>query len=104
MWARQIGTAAYDASWGVSLDNESNAYISGFTAGVLDDPAVGIGSSQAFLAKYDDAGTLLWTRQFGSFASSGTDTAVDEAGNAYVKRELARWPDVVKTLGMKPTD
>jgi hypothetical protein len=43
------------------------------------------GDGDAFIRRYDAAGTLLWTRQFGSTEEDAArGVAVDAAGNAYV--------------------
>ena len=82
-WMRQLGTSGYDSSWSVAVDASGNAYISGSTHGSLGGPNAG--GNDAFLSKYDAAGNLLWTRQFGT---SNTDISrsvvVDTAGNAYI--------------------
>jgi hypothetical protein len=63
-----------------------NAYISGWTYGSLGGPNAGI--VDAFLAKYDSSGALLWTRQVGTTSfDSGQSVAVDGLGNAYISGE-----------------
>lgn len=82
-WNAQLGTSTHDEAYGVSVDADGNAYITGWTVGNLDGPNAG--GSDAFLAKYDSGGTELWTRQL---ATSGQDAAygvsVDANGNAYI--------------------
>ncbi len=83
LWTRQIGTTANDYSRGVAVDGSGNAYITGHTNGSLGGPNAG--SLDAFLAKYDASGTLLWTRQTGTGANEDArGVAVDSAGNAYL--------------------
>jgi hypothetical protein len=83
LWARQLGTASYDASWSVAVDGSGNAYISGVTEGSLGGPIAGI--ADAFLAKYDTSGVLLWTRQLGTGGWDETNSvAIDSSGNAYI--------------------
>ena len=73
-WSREFDTPADDYSRSVAVDGLGNAYIAGDTGG------------DAFLAKYDSSGDLLWAEQIGS--TSGEDSwvyvDVDASGNAYI--------------------
>ena len=83
LWSRQIGTSSPDVSNSVVVDASGNAYISGYTGGSLGGPNAGY--ADAFLTKYDSAGNLLWTRQFGAeYDDNGCSVAVDSMGNAYI--------------------
>jgi hypothetical protein len=82
-WSRQLGTTEYDYSHSVAVDASGNAYISGYTAGSLAGPNAG--SSDAFLTKYDGAGSVLWSRQIGTAGTDVSDSiAVDTSGNIYI--------------------
>jgi Beta-propeller repeat len=82
-WTKQLGTAANDYAYGVAIDSRGNALVVGATQGSLGGPNAG--GYDAFLSKYDAAGNLKWTRQFGT---SGNDFAngisTDGFGNFYV--------------------
>jgi len=69
-WTKLLGAATYASSYSVAVDDTGNAYITGHTR---DDfgGQVNIGGD-AFLAKYDPAGALLWVRLLGS---DGYDSA-----------------------------
>ncbi len=83
LWTRQLGTSNFDNSYSVAIDNSGNAYISGGTLGDLDGPNAGF--YDAFLAKYDDSGALLWTRQLGTNSTDYSESvAIDSSGNAYI--------------------
>lgn len=83
LWNRQLGTAAFDASRGISADSLGSISISGETDGSLNGSNAG--STDAFLSKYDAAGNLVWTRQFGtSNADTSYGVSADGLGNAYV--------------------
>lgn len=83
LWTRQIGTSDWDKSYDVAVDHRGNAYISGRTQGSL--AGVNAGSWDAFIVKYDPAGTELWSRQIGtSSADSSYAVTVDEAGAVYI--------------------
>lgn len=84
LWSRQVGTPAYDITYGVAADSSGNAYISGFTdGGSLGGPNAG--AQDAFLTKYDASGNLLWSRQLGtSTRDEARGVAVDGSGNVYI--------------------
>jgi hypothetical protein len=82
-WTRQLGTADYDNCWGVSADALGSVFIAGQTSGNLDQPNVA--SPDAFVAKYDAAGALQWTRQMGTNAfHSFEGVSADGLGNVYL--------------------
>jgi hypothetical protein len=84
LWTRQAGSPGTDVGHGVAVDGAGNAYIAGFTEGL---PGGGpyAGSYDAFLAKYDASGAVLWTRQAGTSGQDvGRGVAVDGTGNAYI--------------------
>lgn len=82
-WAAQIGTAQSDQSGSVTVDGWGNIYISGLTRGSLGGPNAG--ASDAFLAKFDASGNVLWSRQIGTSSTDPSrSVAVDTAGNAYI--------------------
>lgn len=84
LWSRQLGGTGADYALGVASDSAGNSYIAGYTNGVLPG-AARVGNNDAFLAKYDAAGTRLWVRQFGTALSDQAQSvAVDADGNAYV--------------------
>jgi hypothetical protein len=88
IWTRQFGSTGngvkVEYAYSVSVDAQRNVYVAGQTGSTLPGQT-SAGSSDAFLRKYDSAGTELWTRQFGT---SGPDvalsTSVDAAGHALV--------------------
>jgi len=56
-WTKQIGTSGQDGGTGVTVDNSSNIYITGYTGGVLDG-STHSGSADMFLLKYNSDGVL----------------------------------------------
>ncbi len=82
-WTRQLGTSSNDVSHSVSADAFGNVYISGVTEGSMD--GTNAGGLDAFLSKYDDSGTLQWTRQLGtSEHDPSTAVSADGLGNVYI--------------------
>ncbi|MBW8034240.1 MAG: hypothetical protein FVQ79_00815 [Planctomycetes bacterium] len=82
-WSRQLGTDEDDNSWSVATDGAGNALISGQTRGNFDRQSAG--DLDAFLAKYDPDGNLLWIVQLGTHADDVSyAVAVDGAGNPFI--------------------
>jgi hypothetical protein len=84
LWTRQFGSSDRDYLRGVVTDAGGDIYLAGETEGTLPGQ-VSAGGRDAFLRKYDPAGTELWTRQFGGGGGDGgAGVALDPAGNAYI--------------------
>jgi hypothetical protein len=82
-WIRRLGTAGTEESREISADALGNLYITGSTGGALAGPSAG--SLDAYIAKYNTAGSLQWVRQFGTSAlDSSNSVSADGLGNAYV--------------------
>jgi len=83
-WSRQIGNGTSDIIYNVGVDATGNAYLGGYTHGVLDGQPWG-GSRDTIVVKYDTSGTKVWTREFGA---TGIDTvnriAVEADGDSYI--------------------
>jgi len=89
LFTRQFGTLADDRAFGLAMDGVGNVYVAGSTGGDLDGPAIGsdplVGATDFFLAKFDPAGNLLFTRQLGTLATDeARGVAVDGVGSVYV--------------------
>ncbi|MCC6682499.1 MAG: SBBP repeat-containing protein [Phycisphaeraceae bacterium] len=82
-WTRQLGTSNYDHSYGIATDTAGNLFITGFTDGSLG--GTNAGDYDAFVSKYDAAGTLAWTRQIGtSNYDNSIGVSTDTAGNVFI--------------------
>jgi hypothetical protein len=83
LWTKQIGSTLDDSRIAVAADNLGNVYVTGITAGSLGGPL--IGQLDAFVSKYRDDGSLLWTKQLGTPASdTGRGVSADGLGNVYI--------------------
>lgn len=67
---------------GLAMDGNGNSYTTGhyYSGIVLEKTHSGSGF---FIAKYDDKGTVIWSRVAGSGNSRGLSVAVDATGNVY---------------------
>jgi hypothetical protein len=83
IWTKQMGTSTDDFGEAVSADGLGNVYCTGWTFGSLGGPLVGF--QDAFLFKYDTAGTLLWSRELGTPVTVvGNSVSADGLGNVYI--------------------
>jgi beta-propeller repeat-containing protein len=83
LWTRQLGTNQTDSSSSVAVNPYGDIYIAGTTSGSL--AGLNGGSTDAYLARYDSAGNMTWSRQIGlGSADDGQSVAVDSLGNSYL--------------------
>ncbi len=83
-WTRLLGTTALDNAWSVAVDGSENIYVAGFTTGNLGGQT-NSGGTDAFVAKYDSSGNLLWTRLLGNATQTYSyAVAVAASGNVYI--------------------
>ena len=84
LWTRQYGSNKNDGVRSIALDSSGNIVVGGGTFGALPGQASS-GNDDVFVQKFNAAGGLLWTRQYGSSNSdSATGIAVDASGNVLV--------------------
>lgn len=91
-WAQQLGGSGSDLGADVAVDDAGNVYVTGslqYTAqiGSVTLTSPGGPYDNAYVAKFDAQGALVWARQAlgnGLSSSGGGSVAVDGAGNVYV--------------------
>lgn len=92
LWAKRIGATGVAGGYGIAVDAAGNVFIGGNFNGTVDfDPGPGAknltsaGSFDAFLAKYDDSGALLWAHAFGAnLFEEARCLALDTSGNVFI--------------------
>jgi hypothetical protein len=83
IWMRQFGTDSIDVAFGIFADDNGFVSIGGITLGILQKP--GKGQQDAFLAKLDPDGNILFTRQFGTPANDGCAAVTgDNRGHVFL--------------------
>lgn len=99
-WVRQFGTAAYDAASAVTTDGSGHIYVGGVTRGTLPTQT-SAGNGDAFVARYDPAGAVVWFRQFGTSGEDGiAAAATDAAGNVYAAGFIGGATSIAGTAGL----
>jgi hypothetical protein len=92
MYSTYLGGGLNDDGRGLAVDAVGNAYVTGFarngfptTPGAYDTTIGGIVTMDAFVAKLDAAGELVYSTFLGGASNDeGKAIAVDGSGNAYV--------------------
>jgi gliding motility-associated-like protein len=91
-WAISMAGNSYDACKAIALDDAGNVYATGYFSTTVDfDPGPGIfnitsvNAEDAYMAKYDPAGKLIWAKSIGDFRyQAGNALTLDGNGNIYV--------------------
>ncbi len=94
IWARVGGGTDHDVVTDIAVDAQSNVYVTGYfvspqiifpTATLINTSS---GSSDIFIAKYDNNGAFLWARSAGGAGNDVAKTlSVDATGNVFVAGE-----------------
>jgi len=92
-WVKQAGGPNVDKALSIDADNAGNFIITGFyyaTATFDAQSITSAGLQDAFVAKYDASGVLLWIRSIGGTGSdAGNSVTFDNAGNIIVTGEFS---------------
>src|SRR2546427_6466138 len=87
-WAAKIGGGLDQGGSSIAVDAAGNSYVAGVFLGTATFGTTSLtshGEEDAFLAKYDASGNLLWAKRGGgSYEDFIFGNAVDGAGNCYV--------------------
>lgn len=87
-WVETAGASSDDMGYALDIDSNGNVYITGHFTGTAtfgSNTVVSNGSKDVFIAKYTNAGVLLWvTNAGGTGTDSGDGLVVDDIGNIYL--------------------
>lgn len=88
LWSIIFGGSASDQVASIAVDSGGNVYVAGVFSGTMTIGVSSInatGGNDAFLAKFDPQGSLLWFQSLGDAADQGaTGVAVDAQDNVIV--------------------
>jgi hypothetical protein len=86
VWLAQFGTTSQDGVNAVAVDTGHNVYAVGQTEGTMPgSPMINLGGYDMFIAKYDQNGAAVWTRQLGSTMNDfATGVAITGNGEVFV--------------------
>ena len=91
LWAKRAGGFQAVKATGLSVDKQGNVYVVGSFRGIaqfdgttLQNPNISL--DDLFIARYSNAGTLLWIRQVGSpeISEEATGVSADANGGVYL--------------------
>lgn len=82
LWTKQVSTSGFDDASGVATNANGIIYMLGSTSGAL---AGKLGDYDNFVRAYNESGSVLWTRQFGtSNLDNAKDIVLTSTGNALI--------------------
>jgi len=82
LWVQQFGTDKEDFGRSISIDNNGNIFVTGWTLGVMNET---FGGYDSFLVKFDNNGNYQWAKQFGTKLNEfGSSIEVDKDNNIYI--------------------
>jgi hypothetical protein len=86
IWNTFLGSNAIDEGLAIAVDTHGNIYVAGTSGASWGDPRRPYyGGTDAFVAKLDADGNILWNTFLGGTGDdSGRSIAVDAGGNAYI--------------------
>ncbi len=107
VWNTFLGTQGGDKGLGIAVDSDGNIYVTGMSAASWGSPLMPFVSyCDAFVAKLDSNGSLLWNTFLGGADwVVGAAVAVDSNGNVYVTGESgATWGSPVRPFDAGGSD
>ena len=97
-WNTFLGSASEDQGYAIAVDADGNSYVTGWSQVTWGEPVRPFygdpGFANAFVAKLDSAGTLVWNTFLGDIdLADGAGIVVDTSGSCYVVGSSSTWWD-----------
>jgi hypothetical protein len=87
VWAKGFGDGSAQRSYGIGTDSAGNTVVTGTYQGTINFGGATLtnaGLNDGFLARFNTAGTHLWSKRFGDAGDQvGYAVALDSSGNTY---------------------
>jgi hypothetical protein len=81
LWSRRFGDASGQGAYAVAIDGSDNVIVTGSFSGAVDfggGPLTSAGSEDVFVAKFNSAGSHLWSQGFGdTYSQRAVAVAID---------------------------
>lgn len=90
LWATYYGSTGDDYATGIATDGSGNVYLCGYTNSASNIASSGFqntigGLNDAFLVKFDSAGSRVWATYYGGLLDEvGYSAATDASGNVFL--------------------
>ncbi len=93
-WLRKAGGTGSEYGYSIALDPAGNSFVSGFYSSAAASfgcsSMVNNGLTDIYVAKYDPAGSVLWTKSAGSTSNDAAfGLGIDGSGNAYITGQIS---------------
>jgi hypothetical protein len=98
IWIRQIGTSAMDVVTSAIEDGAGGVFLAGRTLGGFGRPNAG--GNDAWLARFDGTGSVLWIRQLGSIADDRLNAAASDGSGGVFLCGFSQWALGGPALGL----
>ncbi len=109
-WSTYLGGSGTDQCYGVSVNSSGDIVVAGRTESVAGIATVGAhqsayggGNDDAFLAKFNSSGAMIWATYFGGADSEGAASAVIDAGGDAVIAGTTSSPAGIASIGAHST-
>lgn len=98
-FVRQLGSALDDGATALAVGPDDAIYVGGTVKGKMTGAAGSIGGADAYVMKFDAAGTRAWTRQFGTAGEDRVAALAIDGGGDLVVASQENGAAVIRKYG-----
>lgn len=103
LWDRSVGGSEIDQSRSIIKTNDNSYLVVGNSFSVDGDTNTNLGSSDFFIAKIDDNGTILWTKNYGG-SNFDYATSIANSSNGFLISGYSKSIDINLTSNYGDND